>query len=199
MACLCLVTSARLMYSKRFADFGSLLINSRYLKIYTRDFSGLTGFDIILFTNTMFSLVIFTFLVGRTFLGFGQFSLLTFIKLLLGFVVFFICKIAIENFIAKVFDIETVMKDYNFQKISYWHALGVTLIPINAILTFNTIKNPWIFYIIALIVVTVLFFGFLTSLKSYQSYIKRYLFYFILYICALEISPYIILYKIITR
>jgi hypothetical protein len=39
--------------------------------------------------------------------------------------------------------------------------------------------------------------GFLTSFKTYQKKINPNFFYFLLYLCALEISPYVLLYKVI--
>ena len=53
----------------------------------------------------------------------------------------------------------------------------------------------------AMLSVILLFFivltGLFTSFKAHQSLIKYNFFYFILYLCALEIAPYIILYKVI--
>jgi len=40
--------------------------------------------------------------------------------------------------------------------------------------------------------------GFITSFKMHQKLILNNLFYFILYLCALEIAPYIILYEFIS-
>jgi hypothetical protein len=39
--------------------------------------------------------------------------------------------------------------------------------------------------------------GFLTSFKNYQKLINPNFFYFLLYLCALEIGPYVLLYKVI--
>ena len=49
-------------------------------------------------------------------------------------------------------------------------------------------------FIILLTVINTI--GLLTSYKSNLNLIKRDFFYFILYLCALEIGPYIILYKV---
>ncbi|RZW43378.1 MAG: DUF4271 domain-containing protein, partial [Flavobacteriaceae bacterium] len=53
-----------------------------------------------------------------------------------------------------------------------------------------------IIYVVMAFIVLIHLIGFLTTFKSYQNVIIENLFYFILYLCALEFGPYILLYKV---
>ena len=41
--------------------------------------------------------------------------------------------------------------------------------------------------------------GFITSFQNYQKIINPNFFYFLLYLCALELGPYVLLYKVISE
>ena len=79
---------------------------------------------------------------------------------------------------------------------NYKNFIGIVLIPINMILVYAVEPTEKLIYgfLIGLLVLN--FIGFLSTFKSYQKLILSNFFYFILYLCALEIGPYIILYKL---
>ena len=58
---LLLVASAKLLYPKRFNDFSSIVINFKYLKVYSRDQKFLDGFEALLFSNLVIGLAIFSY------------------------------------------------------------------------------------------------------------------------------------------
>ncbi|NBU80363.1 MAG: DUF4271 domain-containing protein, partial [Flavobacteriaceae bacterium] len=62
----------------------------------------------------------------------------------------------------------------------------------------NTSSDILIYCTIGLILIINLF-SYLVSLKIYQNLVIGKLFYFILYLCALEIAPYYFIYYLITK
>ena len=117
-------------------------------------------------------------------------------KLTFGVGLFILIKVLMERLIGSLFEIDKLVDSYLFQKISYKNYLGLLLLPINALLIFNVKSSLTIFYVAIGLLLVVNVIGLVTSFKTHLSVIKNNLFYFILYLCALEIAPYIILYKV---
>ena len=195
--CLVLIAFAKVFFPKRFNDFIYVLGNFRYLKIYARDQKFIDGFDALLFTNLLVSSSIFGYLIYKIFIGDVEDVYTLLIKLFVGIGVFTLGKILIERLIGSLFNIDALIDVYVFQKMSYKNFLGLILIPINAILIYRLAPTENILQILLLFFILINCLGIIASYKSYQSLIKSNLFYFILYLCALEISPYVILYKLV--
>ena len=118
-----------------------------------------------------------------------------FLKILFVVFVFIIVKTSIEKMIGAIFSIEKVIDHHIYEKLSYRNFLSLLLIVTNLIFYFSVKPDLNILLILTgilfLVNMVILFYGY----KKYRSLIFSNLFYFLLYICALEISPYIILYK----
>jgi hypothetical protein len=111
--------------------------------------------------------------------------------------VFILIKVLLERLIGSLFTIDNLIDRYLFQKTSYKNFLGLLLIPINVILLFSITPNKTIILSAIILLAAINTIGLLTSYKSNLNLIKRDFFYFILYLCALEIGPYLILYKVV--
>ncbi len=194
--CLCFLALAKRSFSKRFDDFLLLVGNSKYLKIYARDQKFIDQFDALLFINLIVSLSIFCFLGYSTFVDNIAFNLITFLKLLLGIGALILIKVLLERLIGSLFQIDTLIDSYLFQKTNYKNFTGLLLLPINILLVFTIPLSANVFYIIFGLLFTINLIGFITSIKTHQKTIINNIFYFILYLCALEIAPYVILYKL---
>ncbi|MFL0353463.1 DUF4271 domain-containing protein [Xanthomarina sp. GH4-25] len=193
------VAIAKLLFEKRFNHFASILINSSYLKIYSRDQKFLDLFDGLLFLNLIFSVSIFSFIGYNTFHEDVSISSIFIINLVVGIGIFVLIKVLIERLIGSVFNIDNLIDKYLFQKTSYKNFLGIVLTPINVFLLYSITPNKYIIVSVIFLLLTINVIGLVTSFKSNVNLIKREFFYFILYLCALEIGPYIILYKVIVE
>ena len=194
--CLMLIALAKAFFPKRFNDFIYVLGNFRYLKVYARDQKFIDGFDALLFTNLLVSSSVFGYVIYKTFIDDVGDIYTLLIKLFVGIGVFALGKILIERLIGSLFNIDALIDVYVFQKMSYKNFLGFVLIPINAIFIYRIVPTENILQILVGLFVLINCVGLLASFKTYQSLIKSNIFYFILYLCALEISPYVILYKL---
>lgn len=196
--CLVLIAISKRIATKRFNDFISVIGNSNYLKIYSRDQKFLDYYDGLLFINLIISLGIFTIVSMESITGNKVTDQQLVFKIILGIGFFILIKVLIERLIGSLFKIDHIIDTYLFQKISYKNFLGLLLLPINALLiySFNGSKN--VIYTVLIILTLINLSGAFTTFKAYQNEIKNNLFYFILYLCALEFSPYIIICSIIS-
>jgi len=121
---------------------------------------------------------------------------LLFLKLALLFGGGVLIRILIKLGIGLVFDIKILFNSYVFQQLSFLNYLGMILLPLNALLIYGAPANSNLLVLILAISGLILGVGFLKTFKSYQNLLINNLFYFILYLCTLEIGPYIILYAL---
>ena len=193
---LVIIALAKLTAPKRFEDFLYVLGNSKYLKIYSRDQKFFDKFDALLFGNLILCLVVFSFILYQKVIDFKTIDINILFKFITGIGAFILIKVLTERLIGSLFEIDKIIDEYLFQKISYKNYLGLLLLPINAILLFSFQDSLNLVYVFVTILLIVNIIGLITSFKTHQSLIKNNLFYFILYLCALEIAPYIILYQV---
>lgn len=194
---LVLVTISKAMFPKRFNDFVAVLGNSKYLKIYARDQKFLDLFDALLFANYCIALSVFGVLVFNEVISPIVLTLPFFIKLVLAIAILIVMKILIERLLGSVFEIEFLTDNYLFQKITYKNFIGLVLIPINLLIIYAVPISNVLLYITVAFLILIFCIGIITTVKAHLNLIKPNLFYFILYLCALEIAPYIILYAFV--
>jgi hypothetical protein len=118
-----------------------------------------------------------------------------FAKIGIGIGAILLIKILLERLLGSLFEIDELIDSYLFQKISYRNYLGLILVPINALVLYAIVPSNSVIFIVILLLMFINVIGIVTSFKSHQKSLINNIFYFILYLCALEISPYIILYK----
>jgi Domain of unknown function (DUF4271) len=193
---LCVLAIAKYTYSNRFNDFLWVVGNSKYLKIYSREQKFIDWFDALLFFNLIISVSLFSFLSYNTLVTTIAFDILLFLKILLGVGALLLIKVLLERLIGSLFEIDALIDSYIFQKTNYKNYLGLVLLPINILLIFTLQPKPSIIYVVFGLLFVINLIGFITSFKTHQKLLINNFFYFILYLCALEIAPYIILYKL---
>jgi hypothetical protein len=191
------ITVSKFLFAHRFKDFIAVIGNSKYLKIYARDQKFIDGFDALLFFNGILSISIFAFIGYTTLVNPAEFNLSQFFKLLFGIGVLFLIKVLLERLIASLFDIDEIIDSYLFQKTTFKNYTGLILFPLNCILIYTLDPTKKLVYIIIGLLILINLIGFITSFKNHQKLLLNNIFYFILYLCALEIGPYLILYKLI--
>jgi hypothetical protein len=186
-------------FESRFADFAKLIYSDKYINVY-RDSSNLkSGFTIALFFVQIISLAFFIQLVFSFFGYASKTDWILYIRIITLLTFFVLSKFLIEKIIATAFNIEEFTEQFNLQKVIFRTYIGLFLLPINAILYYNDSipRNILLFLICIVLIINVL--TYLVSIKNYQNIILSKLFYFILYLCALEIAPYYFLYYWFTK
>ena len=108
-------------------------------------------------------------------------------------------KFLIEKIIATIFGIEEVIEQFSLQKVTFRTYMGLLLLPVTFMLFYSDYITNFIIYSIIIILLTINLLAYFISLKIYQNFIFSKFFYFILYLCALEIAPYYFIYYLITK
>ncbi|RAJ18115.1 DUF4271 domain-containing protein [Olleya aquimaris] len=196
MGCLLLIAVSKTSFPKRFDQFTLLLFNSRYSNLYIKDQRFFDIFEGLLFFNLLLNigLLVYSYLTFHYLDSISQLDIFKY-AILIG--LFIVLKVLFERLLSSVLDIEAIIDKYLFQKISFRNFIGLLLLPINAVLIYTFKPDQTVFYIVFSVILLILFFGLFLFVKNNLNTFKKSLFYFILYLCALEIAPYVVLYKII--
>ncbi|WP_370214763.1 DUF4271 domain-containing protein [Mesoflavibacter profundi] len=196
IACLLCIAISKLLFGKRFDIFSNLILTNRYIKAYIKEQHFFETFDALLFINLILNGGIFIYIIQKA-LSNTVLSQLLILKYAILLGSFFIVKVLIERLLASVFKIDHLINSYLFNKISYRNYLGLILLPVNAILIYYVDYSANLLYILGISVLAIYTIILLTYYSKNLNLLKQSLFYFILYLCALEIAPYIIVYQFI--
>lgn len=197
--CFVLIAVNRSVFSHRFAEFSKLGWSNKYTKIYKDGGNMMSSFTISFF---FVQLVSFTFLLQflLSYFGFAEkYDWITFIQIFTLLGVFILSKYLLEKIIATSFNIEEFNEQFNLQKVNYRTYIGMVLLPVNVLLFYNQPPHPIIIYVIIGLIISGSIYSYLVTLKTYQNFIAPKLFYFILYLCTLEIAPYYFMYYWFTK
>ncbi|MBF00192.1 DUF4271 domain-containing protein [Flavobacterium coralii] len=199
VVCFILIAINKTVFEGRFAEFIKLAYSDKYIKIYKDSGNMLSGFTISFF---IVQLISFTFLAQFLLSYYGlaeKTSWISFIQILTFIAVFILSKYLIEKIIATSFNIEEFNEMFNLHKVNYRAYIGFLLLPVNIILFYNKEPLPEVLYIILGLIFAGTVVTYLFSLRLYQNLILGKLFYFILYLCTLEIAPYYFMYYWFTK
>jgi hypothetical protein len=197
--CFALIAVTRTVFEKRFGDFVRLLVSDKYVKVYKDSSHMMSGFTILLFIVQVISFAFFIQLMLSHFGHASKTDWMLFIRIFTLLGVFILSKFLVDKIIATAFNIEEVTEQFNLRKVSYRTYIGLALLPVNIMLFYyDSPSEIFLFALIAAILIINLL-TYLVSLKNYQNYIAGKLFYFILYLCALEIAPYYFMYYWFTK
>lgn len=194
-----IIAITRSIYGNRFGEFINLIFSDKYSKVY-RDSSQLkSSFTISLFFAQVIS---FAFFIQISLSIFGYASKtdwILFIQIITFLIFFILSKYLVEKIIATTFNIEEFVEHFNLQKITYRTYIGIIILPINILLFYYNAVSQNIPIIIISLIVIMSIVSYCFSIKKYQSLIFSKLFYFILYLCTLEIAPYFFMYYLFTK
>lgn len=197
--CLGIVTVNKSISWVRFSEFIRLAYSSKYNKIYRDSGNLLDGFTVSMFVLQLISFSFFILLVIRQFSDLKTNTLILYIQIFTLLSVFVLSKYLIEKIIATAFKIEEFNEHFNLLKVNYRTYLSLVLLPINIILFYNSIDSSAILWVLISILFAVNMITYIVTLKLYQNLLIRKIFYFILYLCTLEIAPYYFIYNWFTK
>ena len=115
-------------------------------------------------------------------------------SIILGFLFLFLFgKILLQMGGGFVFNNNKIISEFIFKKLSYLNYSSIIMLAANIIITYVLKDSKMVVFVSIFLIVVVNVIGWITILKNYQKLISGYFFYFILYLCALEIAPFIII------
>jgi len=187
------------LFEHRFEDFTSLFTSGKYLIIKSREHKALFGFNVLMLLVHILSISLLLFVLYRRFLSPPPDNTeIIFLRILTAYGFFVLLKITVEKIIANVFDIDETADHYLFQKHTYRNFISLLFLPAIIFLVYIATPTVELIYLFSAVFLSAVLYGLLRVIKNNSGLISRNWFYFILYLCALEITPYVILYKLIT-
>lgn len=200
LAAFMVLSLAKSFYPQRFEDFTSLITSNKFMVFRGKEYKAFHPFNILMFLVNIMAVSLFLYLVLKHFWAEENFEepLIIFIRIATAYTSFVLLKYGIEKIIANIFDLDEKIDHYLFQKLSYRN-FGALFLLFPLLLFFYSFppSAPVLFGLLGLLILTNIIS--LTNIyKQNQNLISANWFYFILYLCALEIAPYIILYKLFT-
>ena len=179
---------------RRFSDLIRLFTNSNYLRIYLKEHRFLDVFDFILFFNFIINCTAYAYVLYGSFINLIEINTNKFVTISIAIIIFLALKLILKLLTGYLFDLHKTISILIFQQISTINFIGIMLLPINLLLVFGlNFDIKWIILSIILIATTILN-GMLKTIQTNLNFVLSNFLYFILYICTLEIGPYVIIY-----
>ncbi len=199
MGCFMLLATARLMNPAGFSEFVMLFNTNKYIVLKQKGNKLSTLFNGVLILIQVLSVSLFLYLcVDVLQWQLEGIDLMLYLKIASLYLFIIISKILVEKIISTIFSIEVLIEEYLFYKVSYRNFLGVILLPFNLLFVYTTKPSKIVLIVIIISLLILNLIVLFSVYKKNENIILNHMFYFILYLCALEIAPYFLLYKFIT-
>ena len=189
-----LVAFLRAFYPKHFADYERLLANNKYIAIYGKKERKLHLFTVVLYLMQCVCLALLIY-VGMKHFGIKKLfsERFMFLELTLSVIAILMLKLVIQQWVSSLFDLSDFCNDYIFIRIAYssYAAIGAVLVLFIGV--YCSLVSVALLAVLFAILLIINALSWIEIIKNNLKEIKPYIFYFILYLCALEIAPYVFL------
>ncbi|MDP5228988.1 MAG: DUF4271 domain-containing protein [Cellulophaga sp.] len=188
-----MVLAKQLFYS-RFVTFIILPFNNKYVFMYNKKDKLSHWFTIFLSIFQILNFALFIYLANDVF----STSTLTNSPYLfygiIGFLmVYFLIKVLVQLANGLIFNITDIITEYLFKKISYLNYSGLVMFIANMLLTYVLKDSKAVVYASSFLIILINVIGLVIVLRNHQKLIANNFFYFILYLCTLEITPLVLI------
>lgn len=197
LVCLIIISSSKLFFKNSFFLFINHCLSLKIFRSNSQTPQLKTGFKILLDFNFVLTMVMCYATFNNKTNDIINLDYIVWLKPLLILCLFLIIRHLIEKLTATIFEIEKLSFLYQSRRNEFIRLIGILNIPLVILMSYNHNYNSNFIVFIFGILLIIYCYGLYVSLNSSKNGIMKYFFYFILYLCALEISPYIILYKVL--
>lgn len=195
-----LLVIAKYSFTQRFAHFSMLFATDKYLLLKGKDPNLFHPFNILLFVVNAISVALFIYVFFLTFREADpERPKILFLRIITAYTAFVLLKFSLEKILADVVSVYDKMNYYLFHKLSYRNFIALILLPVSMFFIYVWEPSPLVLYVVVGLILIMNLITLLSAFVKNQQYILNNWFYFILYLCALEIGPYYILYKLVTN
>ncbi len=199
LAILIFLTLAKVLYKDRLLHTATLFISVKYLFIYfgkeKNDIINL--FQFLLFMVQLLVLSLLFYFANDRWQFSPELNGLNGFLLLVGSVGLYFCfRYLMGLFLAEIFNIKNKYSRIVYDKVSYFNNLILWILPFLILSIYANIYKESFFKITFSILTVLLILRYSLILLNNKKLIINNLFYFILYLCALEIAPLAIILKL---
>ena len=188
-----LVLAKRLFYH-RFLNFIILPFNNKYIFMYNKKEKLVNWFHVFFTFFQTINFALFVYLSRKLLIASPNDEYPFMFPVILGCILFFILiKMGLQLGNGFIFGSNKTISELIFKKLSYLNYSGLVMFIANLLVVYVVKNSIVIVYASVFIILLINIIGWVTVLRNHQKFITNYFFYFILYLCALEISPFIII------
>lgn len=191
---LLLIVIAKKIFYTRFLNFIILPFNNKYIIMYNKKEKLFNWFHILLTLFQIINISLFAFLVWKSYESpTTSTSKVTFFVILGYLFLFVFAKLFLQLGNGFIFGSYGTINELLFKKTSYLNYGSLVLFLANILLCFVFINSMAVVLSAFALFLLINIIGWVSVIRIHQKFISSHFFYFILYLCALEIAPLIIL------
>lgn len=191
---LLLIFLLKLFKASKLQGYTTSIFNKGFVEIENQEKNTTFSFFHIVFTLFSFlSISVTTYLLLKSYRSNSQLEFLSYIELASFILIYVLARYIIEFLITSLFQIKNTLSYFFLSKRSYLYSISVGLFALNTIYYYGFQRFEFLLY------GTILLFAIrlVLILNNNKKLIVKELFYFILYLCAFEIAPLFVLFKLI--
>lgn len=195
LICMILLAILRARFPFRFSRFINLTFQTNFLKLYSREIDSRHLFTFISTFFNILSTSLFLYICGQYFLPEKQIDgVIWYIRITTVYAIFLLGKLWIEQIIGVVAKHAEQVSNYTYEKLMYRNLLSIYIMIWNVLLLFVFDIAQLSMTIAWISIVFLNVFSLVSSYKRNSKQLFGHYIYFILYLCTLEIGPYILIY-----
>jgi len=185
---------AKTFYYTKFLNFIILPFNNKYIFMYNKKDKIFNWFNILFTAFQVINFSLFIYLAKNIFFESIYDDNPIIYLVILGFLLLFLLiKTFLQLGNGIIFNSNDTITMLIFKKISYLNYSSLVMFLSNVILTYVLKDSKAIVYVSIFLILLINTIGWITVLKNHQKFITHNFFYFILYLCTLEFSPFVII------
>lgn len=194
-----LVSLLKVLFPKRFLALLTCLFSKKYFVDYSSELHDVFGvFNGILFLIQTNILSLFIFVLLRIY-GPFEVNFQFYLALLAGVNIYFISQYFIGRLTAFLFDFHDVFEANRVLKFSYLKCICLWFLPVLIFLIYGFPQSSFLLSFTVFFLLALFAFRLVLILVSNIKQFSYKWYYFILYICTLEILPLILLYLLVVK
>lgn len=185
---------AKSFFYARFLNYIILPFNNKYIFIYSKKDMLFNWFNVFLTVFQLLNCSLFIYLAWNILAGSGTGNNPKMFLMIGGsLILFLLAKIFLQLGNGFVFNTNRVIAEFIFKKLSYFNYSGLVMFLANITLAYVLRESASVVYIALGLILFINGMGLALLIKNHQNFITANFFYFILYLCALEIAPLVII------
>lgn len=185
---------AKNIFYGRFLNFIILPFNNKYIFMYNKKDKLFNWFNIFFTLFQLLNFSLFIYLASNILFALGEkHDIMGYGGIVLGLTLFLGIKIFLQLGNGFIFNSKNTLSEIVFKKLSYLNYSGIVMLLANLLLHFVLPGSKTILVISILAILLINAIGWITTLRNHQKFIANNFMYFILYLCALEIAPLVLI------
>ncbi|MEM6863699.1 MAG: DUF4271 domain-containing protein [Bacteroidota bacterium] len=189
-----ILTLGKYLFENKFFIFLILPFNNKYMVLSSKKGRLLNWFHILITQFQIINFSLFLFLIQGTWGDLStQHIRYPFLFIYAGVLFFQLLKILLQFLKGFTFNTQELVLDMIYSKTTYLNYSSLVVFLGNVLLIYVLKDSKTVIYIVISLIIFINAIGLVKLLKNHQKAVVYYLFYFILYLCTLEIAPLVVI------